>query len=135
MKIIDFNEDLCFLKMDSSEEEKIVTLPHDAMLYENRTLESKGVHNIGWFEGHDYIYRKLYNVPEKLKNSWHILEFEGIYHNAEIYVNGNKAAFRPYGYTQILADITSFLLFDEPNDIKVIARNSDQPNSRWKSTA
>ena len=78
---------------------KPVTLPHDAMLAEPRTALSAGGTNTGWYEGHDYEYRRTLTVPENELADTHILEFEGVYHNAEVWLNGQKAAFRPYGYT------------------------------------
>ena len=52
----------------------------------------------------------------------------------EVYVNGQKAMYRPNGYTCFHGDITS-LLHPGENEIRVLARNADQPNSRWYSGA
>ncbi len=62
------------------------------------------------------------------------LEFEGVYHNAEVWLNGQKAAFRPYGYTNFYVDCAPYLHAGE-NELRVIACNADQPNSRWYSGA
>ena len=113
---------------------KTVTLPHDAMLAEPRTVLSAGGTNTGWYEGYDYEYRRTLTVPENELADTHILEFEGVYHNAEVWLNGQKAAFRPYGYTNFYVDCAPYLHAGE-NDLRVIARNADQPNSRWYSGA
>ena len=113
---------------------KPVTLPHDAMLAEPRTALSAGGTNTGWYEGHDYEYRRTLTVPENELTDTHILEFEGVYHNAEVWLNGQKAAFRPYGYTNFYVDCAPYLHAGE-NELRVIARNADQPNSRWYSGA
>ena len=113
---------------------KPVTLPHDAMLAEPRTALSAGGTNTGWYEGHDYEYRRTLTVPENELADTHILEFEGVYHNAEVWLNGQKAAFRPYGYTNFYVDCAPYLHAGE-NELRVIARNADQPNSRWYSGA
>ena len=113
---------------------KTVTLPHDAMLAEPRTALSAGGTNTGWYEGHDYEYRRTLTVPENELADTHILEFEGVYHNAEVWLNGQKAAFRPYGYTNFYVDCAPYLHAGE-NELRVIARNADQPNSRWYSGA
>lgn len=113
---------------------KTVTLPHDAMLAEPRTALSAGGTNTGWYEGYDYEYRRTLTVPENELADTHILEFEGVYHNAEVWLNGQKAAFRPYGYTNFYVDCAPYLHSGE-NDLRVIARNADQPNSRWYSGA
>ena len=113
---------------------KPVTLPHDAMLAEPRTALSAGGTNTGWYEGYDYEYRRTLTVPENELADTHILEFEGVYHNAEVWLNGQKAAFRPYGYTNFYVDCAPYLHVGE-NELRVIARNADQPNSRWYSGA
>lgn len=113
---------------------KTVTLPHDAMLAEPRTALSAGGTNTGWYEGYDYEYRHTLTVPENALADTHILEFEGVYHNAEVWLNGQKAAFRPYGYTNFYVDCAPYLHAGE-NELRVIARNADQPNSRWYSGA
>ena len=113
---------------------KPVTLPHDAMLAEPRTAISAGGTNTGWYEGYDYEYQRTLTVPENELADTHILEFEGVYHNAEVWLNGQKAAFRPYGYTNFYVDCAPYLHAGE-NELRVIARNADQPNSRWYSGA
>ena len=113
---------------------KTVTLPHDAMLAEPRTALSAGGTNTGWYEGYDYEYRRTLTVPENELADTRILEFEGVYHNAEVWLNGQKAAFRPYGYTNFYVDCAPYLHAGE-NELRVIARNADQPNSRWYSGA
>ncbi len=113
---------------------KPVTLPHDAMLAEPRTALSAGGTNTGWYEGYDYEYQRTLTVPESELADAHILEFEGVYHNAEVWLNGQKAAFRPYGYTNFYVDCAPYLHAGD-NELRVIARNADQPNSRWYSGA
>ena len=113
---------------------KPVTLPHDAMLAEPRTALSAGGTNTGWYEGYDYEYQRTLTVPGNELADTHILEFEGVYHNAEVWLNGQKTAFRPYGYTNFYVDCAPYLHAGD-NELRVIARNADQPNSRWYSGA
>ena len=83
-----------------------VTLPHDAMLSEPRTELSAGGVNTGWYEGRDYRYTKVFTPDHTLAGQTAVLEFEGVYHNAEVWLNGEKLAFRPYGYTNFYVDLT-----------------------------
>lgn len=133
MQKIDFNKDWMCRCLTRDEEAYPVTLPHDAMLSEPRTQESTGEGNIGWYIGGDYEYTKNFFVPEEYKGKKVLIEFEGIYHNGEVYINGKKAAYRPYGYTNFYVDTEGFFQYGKENEIKVIARNADQPNSRWYS--
>ena len=111
-----------------------VTLPHDAMLSEPRTALAEGGLNVSWFEGRDYVYTKKWDVTQEQLARHNVLEFEGVYRKAEVFVNGKKAAFRPYGYTNFYVELDSLLHAGE-NTVEVIARNADQPNSRWYSGA
>ncbi len=135
MRALDFNADWRWKRLDEDTPGTPVTLPHDAMLSEPRTELSAGGVNTGWYEGHDYLYTKTFTPDETLAGKTAILEFEGVYHNAEVWLNGEKLAFRPYGYTNFYVELTGKLRANEENKLEVIARNADQPNSRWYSGA
>ena len=128
----DFNEGWIVRCLTRDEGEKAITLPHDAMISEPRRMESEGEDNIGWFIGGDYEYTKVFSYEEEWKDKILVLEFEGVYHNAEVFINGEKICERPYGYTNFFVDIDPHLKEGE-NTLKVIAHNADQPNSRWYS--
>lgn len=112
-----------------------VCLPHDAMIGEARSPKSAGGTNTGWFEGYDYEYAKTFFLPFDYCEKRITFEFEGVYRNAEVYINGKRAGYRPYGYTNFYVSAERFLDFGRENEIRVVARNADQPNSRWYSGA
>ena len=60
------------------------------------------------------------------------LEFDGVYMNSSVYVNGQLVGKRPYGYSSFEYDITPYVREGE-NVVAVRVDNSDQPNSRWYS--
>ena len=111
---------------------KPVPLPHDAMLSESRTADAGGGLNISWFKGRDYVYTRHFSVSKKDLMMHNVLEFEGVYRKAEVWINGKKTAFRPYGYTNFYVELDDCLR-EGDNTVEVIARNGDQPNSRWYS--
>ena len=134
MKAMDFCTGWYVRHVDESGLGKPVSVPDDAMLREERKADAVGGLNVSWFEGRDYLYtRKLLLSPEETERH-SVLEFEGVYRKAEVLVNGKKAGFRPYGYTNFYVPLDGLLHAGE-NVIEVIARNSDQPNSRWYSGA
>lgn len=135
VKKIDFNQAWTFCRVGEETVKCEVMIPHDAMISEKRTEDSAGGINTGWFEGYDYIYEKEFEIPDEYEKQEISFEFEGVYHNAEVYLNGEKAAYRPYGYTNFYIDADSYLKYGEKNQIRVIAHNADQPNSRWYSGA
>lgn len=135
VKKIDFNQAWTFCRVGEETVKCEVMIPHDAMISEKRTEDSAGGINTGWFEGYDYIYEKEFEIPDEYEKQEISFEFEGVYHNAEVYLNGEKAAYRPYGYTNFYIDADPYLKCGEKNQIRVIAHNADQPNSRWYSGA
>lgn len=135
MRSINFNDGWICKHLGDSGPGTPVTIPHDAMLSEKRTELSAGGVNTGWYEGWDYEYTKTFIPGPELADQRIVLEFEGVYRNAEVYLNGGKLLFRPYGYTNFYVDLTGKVKTGEENELRVIARNADQPNSRWYSGA
>ena len=83
---------------------------------------------IGW-------YRKTFTLGDcetPMKDTKFFIEFDGVYMNSTVYVNGEKVGYRPYGYSSFEYDITPFVHEGE-NVVAVRVDNSDQPNSRWYS--
>lgn len=134
MQKLDFNGGWKYRKVDGGKWMEI-EIPHDAAIYEERTQDAEAGVNTGWFLGYDYEYRKSFFVPKEYEDKDVIFEFEGVYHNAEVFINGQKAAYRPYGYTNFYVTANKFLNCGEENEMRVVAHNADQPNSRWYSGA
>ncbi|MBW3079147.1 glycoside hydrolase family 2 TIM barrel-domain containing protein [Bifidobacterium simiiventris] len=136
MKAVDFNHGWAYRHLDATGEPfEPVTLPHDAMLGEPRSPFATSGVNSGWFEGRDYEYVKRFTPGEDLAGCAMILEFEGVYHDAEVWIDGELAASCPYGYSDFAVDVTDRFAAGHEHEIRVIARNADQPNSRWYSGA
>jgi len=76
-----------------------ITLPHDAMIHENRSHDSAGGFNNSWFETYDYVYEKELWIPKSYADKSVFLDFEGVYHHTEIYINDKKVYSHSYGYT------------------------------------
>ena len=129
MKKWDFNKDWHVKNVTQDGAFLPVSLPHDAMLSEPRTIESRGGANIGWYAGHDYEYQKTFDLPAEARDKHCILEFEGVFHKAKVYLNDREPVFCPYGYSNFYVDADD--LKETGNELRVEAYNSDQPNSRW----
>ena len=112
---------------------KVVTLPHDAQIMEKRGAEvSNGGH--GYFPGGVYTYEKTFTAPAEWAGKTILAEFEGVYKNATVSLNGKELAFHPYGYTGFFVELEG-LKIGEENVLTVVADNSKLPNSRWYSGA
>lgn len=109
-----------------------VNLPDDAMIRENRSKENKTASASAYYAGGKYIYTKEWQVSEEDAAKTLIFEFEAVYQNATVFLNGEEVAARPYGYTNFFIDVTGKVKAGS-NVIKVIADNEKVPNSRWYS--
>lgn len=126
MMKLSFNEGWTWRHIDEPDQGIPVTLPHDAMLSEPRTAESPGGTNTGWFTQRDYVYEKDFEAPADAA----YLEFEGVYHNAEVFLDGESVPAHPNGYFGFKVSVTA-----GKHNVRVIAHNVDGPNSRWYSGA
>jgi beta-galactosidase len=112
-----------------------VHLPHDWAMEQGFDLKmeegmSAGFRNrygIGW-------YKRTLSLPEKRPDSLYFLRFGGIYENSTVWVNGECAGGRKYGYSSFELDITAFLT-EGDNEIIVKADNTERPSDRWYSGA
>ena len=127
-----FNDGWTCRHLEGAEAPKPVSIPHDAMLAEHRDALAASGKNGCWFEGFDYLYEKAFTAPADWADK--ALLLEGVYQRAEVALDGEKLAFRPYGYTNFYVDLTGKLT-PGAHTLTVIARNADQPNSRWYSGA
>ena len=80
-----------------------VTLPHDAMIQQRaRPDGAAGRRRRAYFPGGAFEYRKtLRRAARSTAASGSSLEFEGVYRDAMVYVNGDFAGQRPYGYSRV----------------------------------
>lgn len=114
-----------------------VTLPHDAMIERERAAPGGEVTMEGgagaYFPGGVYEYRKTFAVPEEDRGKRIFVEFEGVYRDATVFINGDYAGQRPFGYSHFRIDADRFLRFGEDNEIRVEARA--HRDSRWYTGA
>lgn len=115
------------------EQAKDVKLPHDAMLENKAYAESPNGGNTGFHDGAVYNYVHMFSAEEADRHKTLMLKFEGVYMNAMVYVNGELAAKRPYGYSGFYVKLNDFLRYGQENEIRVQVRNGAMPNSRWYS--
>ena len=109
-----------------------LTLPHDWSIegeFEEKNPakpEGGGLPTgIGW-------YRKEFIVPANFAGRLITIEFDGVYKNSEVWINGKYLGKRPYGYSSFAYEISQYLKSGK-NLIAVKVDNSAQPDSRWYS--
>ena len=126
-----FNAGWEHYKKGGENDSTIVNLPHDAMQFEPRIPMLKNGSFTGFYPSGDYYYCKKLFGKEEYQNKTVILEFEGIYMESSIYLNGERLGGRFYGYSHFYVDLTGKLSIGKDNEIKVFVHNSRVPNARW----
>jgi len=111
-----------------------VDLPHDWSIFgpfdETAPARGGGAYlptGVGW-------YRKTFQIPDAFQNRQVRIEFDGVYENSDVWINGHWLGKRPFGYISFSYDLAAYLKFNQqPNVLAVRVDNSVQPNSRWYS--
>jgi len=118
---------------DGAKNVKMITLPHDAQISTDTYAEAPAGSATGFYGGGVAVYTKRFDVPTEWKDQRVMLQFDGVYQNSEVVINGHLVACHHYGYTPFLADLTPYLYFHRTNRVEVMVNNTAQPNSRWYS--
>jgi len=146
MQKICFNKDWKFAKGNipfsywghwalNAGESKSVDLPHDFMIEQKRDPNSLTRRDGGYFPGGVGCYSKKFFAPQDWKDNNIYVEFEGVYMNATVSLNGNVIKRQNYGYTTFFVSLDKYIKYGSENVIEVIADNAAIPNSRWYSGA
>nr|WP_288833213.1 sugar-binding domain-containing protein [uncultured Flavobacterium sp.] len=139
--VADFNSDWNFKLGDyptaiqanfDANDWRTLDLPHDwsiegAFNKDNPTKQAQAFlpAGKGW-------YRKTFTLPEDWKNKNVSIEFDGVFKNSEVFINGHSLGMRPNGYISFAYELSQYLNFGtQKNIIAVKVDNDAQPNSRW----
>ena len=125
------NESIAFNKNFNDSKWRTLDLPHDWSIEGDFSKDHPTTFNeaalpagIGW-------YRKTFTIPVSSKGKRVYINFDGIYKNSEVWINGHYLGKRPNGYISFRYELTDHLNFGEKNVIAVKVDNSAQPDSRW----
>ncbi len=111
-----------------------VTLPHDYSIDQGFSTAAPAEQESGYVLGGTGWYRKTFTLSENMKGKTVSIDFDGVYMNATVYLNGEKLGTHPYGYTPF-----SFVLpqdklkFGSEENVITVKVDHKQPSSRWYS--
>jgi beta-galactosidase len=152
-RTLSFDEDWRFLKADPDDAEKpefedsnwkILDLPHDWSIEDLPGQDGESVSGpfskasiskmgTGYTVGGTAWYRKHFTIDEADRDKTAYLQFDGVYMNSDVWINGKHVGNHPYGYTSFWHDITPFLNAPgQPNVVAVQVKNKGL-NARWYS--
>lgn len=137
-----FNKDWTFYLGDDSDAAQFnfddskwrkLNLPHDWSIEGEFSETNPATVGGGALPGGIGWYRKSFEVPAQDSGKLFYINFDGVYRNSEVWINGNYLGKRPFGYISFRYELTPYLKVGQKNVIAVKVDNSEQPNSRWYS--
>ncbi len=138
-EVRDFDFDWKFIKDDvagaqardfNDDSWRTVQVPHDWSIegpYSDEYASGTGYlpGGIGW-------YRKTFKLDRSLRGKQVAVEFDGVYNNAEVWINGIYLGKRPFGYISFQYDLTSQLIFGGTENVLAVRVDHSQfADSRW----
>jgi beta-galactosidase len=110
---------------------RTLDLPHDWSIEQPINPPPDGEENGGFFSHGIGWYRKNFTLPDNTGNQV-VVEFDGVYMNSEVWINGHFLGRKPYGFVGFRCDLTEFLNTNgAPNVIAVRVDDSLEPSLRW----
>lgn len=109
---------------------RTVQVPHDWSIegpYSDDYASGTGYlpGGIGW-------YRKSFTLDRSARGKQVAVEFDGVYNNAEVWINGIYLGKRPFGYIGFQYDLTPYVLFGKGDNVLAVRVDHSQfADSRW----
>ncbi len=113
---------------------RTLNLPHDWSIEGEFSKDNPASPGGGALPGGRGWYRKTFKIPTTDEGKLVSIEFDGVYRNSEVWINGHYLGKRPYGYSSFSYDLTPHLKYGTASNVVAVkVDNSKQPNSRWYS--
>jgi beta-galactosidase len=109
-----------------------VDLPHDWSIELDPTIEGTDSET-GFLQGGLGWYRKTFTLPRSAAHKSISLEFDGIYMDSVVYLNGSQVASHPYGYTGFAVDLAGAHTDGHTRNVVAVQVRNKLPSSRWYS--
>ncbi len=111
-----------------------LNLPHDWSIAGPISQDAPTAGGGGYFPAGIGWYRKTFRAPQSWQGQQISIQFDGVYENSEVFLNGQSLGKRPYGYISFSYDLTPHLKFgDQDNVLAVRVDASLEPSSRYYS--
>ena len=107
-------------------------VPHDWSISLAFNQSSAATYEGGYLDGGLGWYRKTFSLPASSSGQKVFVQFDGVYMDSTVYLNGTQVCARPYGYASFECDLTSGAKADGSN-VLAVKVNNQLPSSRWYS--
>ncbi|HKE17096.1 MAG TPA: hypothetical protein VKB80_19615, partial [Kofleriaceae bacterium] len=112
---------------------RTLDVPHDWSIELDPVAGPGTTAGTGFLRGGLGFYRKTFSLPRSAAGAVVSLEFDGVYMNSEVYLNGELLGTHPYGYTGFAYDISAAVHTDGTPDVVAVKVQNRLPSSRWYS--
>ncbi len=109
-----------------------LNVPHDWSISLAFNQSSKAGGGGGYLDGGTGWYRKTFTLPASSSGQKVFVQFDGVYMDSTVYLNGTQVGARPYGFSSFECDLTASAKFGASN-VLAVRVNNQQPSSRWYS--
>ena len=139
---ISFNDSWKFMRGDVTGAANLVfndaawrqlSLPHDWSIELPFNQNSPAGGGGGYLDGGTGWYRKSFVLPPNYSGKRITIQFEGVYTNSSVWINGHPLSTRPYGYSTFEYDLTPYIYTGTATNVIAVKVDNHQPNSRWYS--
>jgi beta-galactosidase len=107
-------------------------VPHDFSISQPFNQKSTATFEGGYLDGGIGWYRKAFTLPAASSTQKVIVQFDGVYMDSVVYLNGTQVCSRPYGYSSFECDLSANAKFGASN-VLAVKVNNQTPSSRWYS--
>jgi beta-galactosidase len=107
-------------------------VPHDWSIALPFTQNSPAGGGGGYLNGGVGWYRKSFTLPAAAAGQKLFVQFDGVYMDSTVYLNGTQVGARPYGFSSFECDLTASAKLGAAN-VLAVRVNNQQPSSRWYS--
>jgi hypothetical protein len=108
-----------------------INLPHDWSI--EADFDSQLASCTAYLPGGFGWYRKTFDIPNSYKGKTVTIQFDGVYCNSEVWLNGKYLGKHAYGYTSFYYDLTPFIEVGKKNVIAVRVDHMKYADTRWYS--
>ncbi len=109
---------------------RVLNVPHDWSFEKGVRVGGDQGQGGGYHDGGIAWYRKTFMVNKRSLSMVNYIQFDGVYMNSEVWINGHYLGKRPYGYISFRYDISNYLK-EGSNRIAVRVDNGLEPSARW----
>ena len=111
---------------------RTLDVPHDWSIELPFDRKSPAGSSGGFLNGGVGWYRKTFSLPD-VGSRKILIDFDGVYMNSSVYINGHLLGTHPYGYTSFQYDLTPYLNPAGTPNVLAVRVENNQPTSRWYS--